>query len=251
VGYLLDEIRLHGENRELKEEVTRLAREHGIVTPYTAYLILEDEQRRNVPVTLRSFRELDRDGAVRERAAGRWASARGEAENVESRAGDKAVANAQDLSRLKNGQSLEDAQFGQDLAKGQQANAAGLPAAAAAPSASPSGGAGGFAARGGLASQPQQQAGANPENYGYRKAQNYTQQARVVKGRAFYQNGNTWTDATAQERLAKDKNLKQRQVKFNSDEYFALLAKYPDAAAWFSLGNEVDVMLGDELVMVR
>jgi Ca-activated chloride channel homolog len=247
VGYLLDEIRLHGENRELRDEVTRLAREHGIVTPYTAYLILEDEQRRNVPVTLRSFRELDRDGAVRERAAGRWASARGEAENLESRAGDKAVANAQDLSRLKNGQSLEDAQFGQDLAKGQQANA-GLPAA---PSAGPSSGAGGFGAGGGVASQPQQRAGANADNYGYRKAQNYAQQARVVKGRAFYQNGNTWTDATAQERLAKDKNLKQRQVKFNSDEYFALLAKYPDAAAWFSLGNEVDVMLGDELVMVR
>ena len=40
-------------------------------------------------------------------------------------------------------------------------------------------------------------------------------------------------------------------MKFNSDEYFALLKKFPDAAAWFSLGNEVDVVLGDELVMVR
>ena len=32
---------------------------------------------------------------------------------------------------------------------------------------------------------------------GYRSNSNYAQQARVVKGRAFYQNGNTWTDSTA------------------------------------------------------
>jgi Ca-activated chloride channel family protein len=244
VGYLLDEIRLHGENRELKDEVTRLAREHGIVTPYTAYLILEDEQRRNVPTALRSFQELDRDRVVREQAAGRWDSARAESKDVQRRAGDSAVANAQDLSRLKNGQNLEDAQSGRDLSK------LGAAPSAATPAGPQARGAGGFGGAGSVATQPQQ-ANANAENYGYRKAQNYAQQARVVKGRAFYQNGNIWTDATAQERLAKDKDLKKREVKFNSDEYFALLAKYPDAAAWFALGNEVDVVLADELVMVR
>jgi len=56
VGYLLDEIRLHGENSELRDEVTELARQYGIVTPYTAYLILEDETRHDVPVQMRSFR---------------------------------------------------------------------------------------------------------------------------------------------------------------------------------------------------
>ncbi len=45
VGYLLDEIRLHGENTELVEEVKRLAREHGIVTPYTSYLVREERRR--------------------------------------------------------------------------------------------------------------------------------------------------------------------------------------------------------------
>ena len=49
VGWLLDEIRLRGESAELRDEVTRLAREYGIVTPYTAYLVLEDEERRSVP----------------------------------------------------------------------------------------------------------------------------------------------------------------------------------------------------------
>lgn len=46
IGYLLDQIRLNGENKELVDEITQLAREHGIVTPYTSYLILEDEEIR-------------------------------------------------------------------------------------------------------------------------------------------------------------------------------------------------------------
>ena len=69
----------------------------------------------------------------------------------------------------------------------------------------------------------------------------------MVRGRAFYQNGNVWTDATASAKP----ELKKREVKFKSDEYFALLGEHPDAAAWLALGNEVDVVLGDTLVMVR
>lgn len=45
VGFLLDEIRLRGESAEVKDEVVRLAKRFGIVTPYTSYLILEDSQR--------------------------------------------------------------------------------------------------------------------------------------------------------------------------------------------------------------
>ncbi|NNG26348.1 MAG: hypothetical protein HKM87_02380, partial [Ignavibacteriaceae bacterium] len=46
IGFLLDQIRLNGEDKELVDEVTQLAREHGIVTPYTSYLIMEDEEIR-------------------------------------------------------------------------------------------------------------------------------------------------------------------------------------------------------------
>jgi Ca-activated chloride channel family protein len=42
VGYLLDQIRAGGEQTELVEEVTRLARQYGITTPYTSYLIMPD-----------------------------------------------------------------------------------------------------------------------------------------------------------------------------------------------------------------
>jgi Ca-activated chloride channel family protein len=57
IGWLINEIRLRGESAELKDEVTTLAREHGIVTPYTAWLIVEDEQRRGVRPELQTLRQ--------------------------------------------------------------------------------------------------------------------------------------------------------------------------------------------------
>jgi Ca-activated chloride channel homolog len=42
VGYLLDQIRLNGEQKELKDEVVRLGTKYGIVTPYTSFLVVED-----------------------------------------------------------------------------------------------------------------------------------------------------------------------------------------------------------------
>jgi Ca-activated chloride channel family protein len=43
VGFLLDNIRLGGEKRELVNEVIRLSKRYGIVTPYTSYLVTEDQ----------------------------------------------------------------------------------------------------------------------------------------------------------------------------------------------------------------
>jgi Ca-activated chloride channel family protein len=226
VGFLLDEIRLRGESKELRDEVTRLAREHGIVTPYTAFLILEDESRRNVPLSMQTMRELKDDAAAAGKAAGRYQSARDEAEDRGRRSGEKAVANAKEIESLKQQSNREQGQQTPELAKLPQA----APAAAGQP-ASP---------------------GPQPNgDYGYRRANNYAQQARVVNGRAFYQNGNTWTDATAQDAQAKNKALRLQQVKFNSEEYYALLKQHPDAAQWLSLGDEVDVVLGDTLYQIR
>lgn len=42
VGYLLDQIRANGEKKELVDEVTTLAKNYGIATPYTSYLVVPD-----------------------------------------------------------------------------------------------------------------------------------------------------------------------------------------------------------------
>jgi Ca-activated chloride channel family protein len=43
VGYLLDQIRTSGTNKELVDEVVRLAKKYGITTPYTSYLVAPDK----------------------------------------------------------------------------------------------------------------------------------------------------------------------------------------------------------------
>lgn len=42
IGYLLDEIRLHGEDKELVDEIIELSLEYGIMTPYTSFLVEVD-----------------------------------------------------------------------------------------------------------------------------------------------------------------------------------------------------------------
>jgi len=44
IGYLLDEIRLYGESKELIDEIKALSKKYGIITPYTSFLVLEDER---------------------------------------------------------------------------------------------------------------------------------------------------------------------------------------------------------------
>ena len=65
IGHLLDLIRLHGESKELIDEITELARTHGIVTPYTSYLIIEDEEVRTVRNEIRDeFQTLGRGNFI-------------------------------------------------------------------------------------------------------------------------------------------------------------------------------------------
>ncbi len=42
VGHMLDQIRIHGEKKEIVDEVVMLAKRYGITTPYTSYLIVPD-----------------------------------------------------------------------------------------------------------------------------------------------------------------------------------------------------------------
>jgi Ca-activated chloride channel family protein len=254
IGWLLDEIRLRGESKELKDEITQLAREHGIVTPYTAYLIMEDERNRGVTPTLRTMQEMDRDELMRQRMGQVYNSANGSSQQLQ-RAGDLAVSNGIALNSMKQATNSAELQ--------QQAGQESLTKATPASPGYAIGGGGGFggAAAGGRGGRTGGRAfggasgtvpaatpaPAEPPSQGYKVAQNYAEQVKVVNGRAFYQNGNIWTDNTAQEK----KDLKRKEIKFNSDEYFDLLVQHPDALPWFSLGSDVDVVIDDTLYVIR
>ncbi|HYE18490.1 MAG TPA: VIT domain-containing protein [Tepidisphaeraceae bacterium] len=268
VGFLLDEIRKNGETKELKDEVVRLARAHGIVTPYTAYLILEDEARRGVPVAVRTMRELEADRPALDAAKAVYDTAAAEWKDGKLRGGDLAVANAANINGLKVTDNLQQAQQGLALDKGGSfavtpptivtggvsAGAGGAvggpatPAAASGEALTLGRNAAGTVVLGDAKRQKEaDERQAQGQASGYRSQGNYANQARVVRGRAFYQNGNTWTDNNA----AVQKDLKRKEVKFGSDEYFALIKENADAAAWLSLGNEVDVVIGETLYVVR
>jgi Ca-activated chloride channel family protein len=210
VGYLLDEIRLRGENAELKDEVTELARKYGIVTPYTAYLIVEDEKRREVPMTMQSLPQLQQDAAVRGAAS--------ESASV--------------MMRQRYGLApVSQARSGQEL---KAANAPGVAISAGSYEAQQ-----GFAA--GVPARPMSPTAAGPSGVSEatRMAQ-YTQQTQFVGGRSFYQNGTQWIDAGIQ----KLKDPKRVRVQFSSQEYFDLIAKKPEARPWLALGQNVQFTLG-------
>ncbi|MGB5845131.1 MAG: VIT domain-containing protein [Anaerolineales bacterium] len=64
IGYLLQQIRLNGPDREIIDEIVQLSIRYGIVTPYTSYLVTEssvlgmEEQERIVSEELQKFNDL-------------------------------------------------------------------------------------------------------------------------------------------------------------------------------------------------
>ena len=198
VGFLLDEVRLHGETNELRDEATDLARRYGIVTPYTAYLIVEDEDRRRVPMTERSMQSMSGDTAARAEVSKAWGGFK------EKKDGEDAVANARSQNAFK---------FADQSAASIYSGAA-------------------ESLRGFAFAAPAARAESD-------RVTQYTQQSKFVNGRAFFQNGKQWVDTNAQNAT------KRERIQFNSEAYFDLLKKHPEAAPWMALGQNVLLALDD------
>lgn len=111
IGYLLDQIRLHGQEKELVDEVTDLARKFGIVTPYTSYLIIEDERAR-VSRENQTFSALP---------AAPVAALKSQYDALKESAGAASVQASRDVEAMKNAQNLTQANQGQ--ARMQNVNA--------------------------------------------------------------------------------------------------------------------------------
>ena len=198
VGFLLDEVRLHGETNELRDEATDLARRYGIVTPYTAYLIVEDEDRRRVPMTERSMQSMSGDTAARAEVSKAWGGFK------EKKDGEDAVANARSQNAFK---------FADQSAASIYSGAA-------------------ESLRGFAFAAPAARAESD-------RVTQYTQQSKFVNARAFFQNGKQWVDTNAQNAT------KRERIQFNSEAYFDLLKKHPEAAPWMALGQNVLLALDD------
>ncbi len=71
----------------------------------------------------------------------------------------------------------------------------------------------------------------------------YTQRAKYIAGRAFFQNGNQWIDNN----VSAQNSANSVRVKFGSDEYFTLLEQHPEARPWLALGQNVKLLLGSNV----
>ncbi len=217
VGYLLDEIRLRGESSELKDEVVQLSRKYGIVTPYTSYLIVEDEMARDVPVARQSLdrrvRGAQQPGAPADPGAFRRLHLEEKAafdSLGDADSGDAAVAAARASAKLKGATNT------------------------AAPAEANSEAQYGFGGGGAVAGSKQSPA---------IQRQQYT---RLIAGKSFYQKGKEWVDSEVQS-LAKTQAI---EVKFGSDKYFELLKQSNEVAQWLSVGEELQVVIGDKLYKI-
>ena len=157
IGYLLNEIRLHGEGRELIDEIVDLSVRYGIMTPYTSFLVEEEQD---------IFTHEGREEAAQEM----WAQATAVPAPA---AGAEAVQDAENREALRSAE----------------------------------------------------------------KAADSTEQIKYARDKVFVLRDGVWTDTTY------DSSMETVQVGFGSDDYFALIAAQPEWGYYFSVGQEVIVVL--------
>jgi hypothetical protein len=174
------------------------------VTPFTAYLILEDDRRNGVVANRRLLPALDNAGAVRDLGANFNAL-----KEAKSGAGAVAAARAQ--------QSLTQAKSATYSLRRSNAEAA-----------KPGQGRGFNSYF------------YSNEKAGGGRATAAQQNIRFVAGRSFYQNGTCWIDAEIQTLKIKTKKIR---IKFGSKAYFKLITGKPAALKWISLGKHVEFVL--------
>jgi Ca-activated chloride channel homolog len=228
VYYLLDDLRMNGESREVVEEIRRLGREHGIVTPYTSYLVVEEAQRlasaRGLAPGQARFADLDGDGRVDLPGEFRRAFDEGGADaatadgfaRLAKEEEDRAQGSAARLRALGYVTSGGEAVSGSDeVFRSKMAPAPG--------SATPG------------PSSPGLYAMARAGGAGAKDDALTAVFLRRAAGRAFHLIGSVWVDSAFTE---KDRE-RVKKVAFLSDEYFSLLAKEPGLAAAFAIGERV------------
>jgi Ca-activated chloride channel family protein len=76
IGFIIDQIDLHGQNKELTDELVALSTKHGILTPYTSFLAdervplhLRAENSRRALEELEQLREVSGEDGQRQRGA--------------------------------------------------------------------------------------------------------------------------------------------------------------------------------------
>jgi len=209
VGFLLEEIRLRGERPELRDEVITLGKKFGIVTPYTSYLVVEDEPMvANRPPPPPVMRPWDDQPAPRRES------------RPQPMMEKSADAEGDSFDSLFGGRPGQGASSGGAMAPS-------APAPAPAESMSSSEGKGAVAVSRATKKMKEQERGPSASD-----------PVRVAAGRTYLFRDGGWIDSEALTNPGK-----QLKVKFLSKAYFELLQAKPELKAAFALGERVVVVV--------
>jgi Ca-activated chloride channel family protein len=211
IGFLLEEIRLHGEKPEVKDEVVRLARAFGIPTPYTSWLVVDEaelQRRGGRPMPApgaaeRGFDALRKAAADEPKAPAAQAPARADANEYKS-GGSLAKKEASGEGAAKDGKRIVALEKSDKDSDDARSRAAGL------------------------------------------SVETIRKAIQQVGSKTFYNVDGSWVDSKVDDAARKG----ARKVAYLSDDYFALLAKHPGDARFFALGSKVVVKLADEVVEI-
>ncbi len=216
VGYLLDQIRLHGQNQEMIDDVIRLAKQYGIVTPYTSNLIVEESELA---------------------ALTRNRNATGAAGYFLGR-GDRSVRHREATESLR---SLGYVSGGGNRAAGRPSPAGPTTPGAGAPSTPASGEA---AVRLSLEAKKLADASSSAPVLpsAGRDKKSGERLIREVDGQIFYRIAEVWVDRRhAEKDEDEQKKVELKRIEAFGDEYFALVKKHPALKKYFALGDRVIV----------
>lgn len=207
VGYLLDQIRLHGESKELVDETVKLAKKYGIVTPYTSYLIMEDEDLVRLPPNPHPSpnpgpfppRPMPMPRIMEQKSRSGTTNAPTDYDAMKHKEGAESVRSSTEIQSLNRADNM--AQTKQGQGRMQYADEKGNTEQAA-------------------------------------------QQYRNIQGKAVYKvNNEAWIDAE----VYQHPNAKRTRLQFASDEYFKLLHQEPNAKQYVALGRNVQFWANEQI----
>jgi Ca-activated chloride channel family protein len=246
VGHLLEQIRAHGEEKELKDEVVRLGKEYGILTPYTSYLVVEDGK---MPPDRGAVRPMPEPMPMTTMRGFSGGGRRGALGVNEKPAGEAAVTTSQASAPAAAMPFFGDASV---------AEGTGVGLGSGAPT--------GFEVSGTVKSRMVLRMPDADKSADYLKQesgreavrlsvaiQDYQRKevarekmdgVRLVEGRSFYLINGAWVDSRYKDAM------KRTTVKFASEEYFKLLAEKPALKKFLALGEKVIVCLDDQNAVV-
>jgi Ca-activated chloride channel family protein len=272
VGHLMEDLRLHGSNPEIVNELVALAQRHGIVTPYTSQLVVEPDQQIRPPNTPQPMPILrgggrgggdDTFGAANAPTAKPMDAAKAIEANVRTKHDARAVAETvrEKAQQLQSGdvavalataeRELKDADSGDKAGalnglnmSGEQKKSVAFDKLARKEEYRRAGAAmradGRFAEGKGAANAEE-----SDELIGKQLEEAQAAAVKQIGSRTFYNNGGVWVDSTAKP------DAKPTVIKLFSKEYFELIKADTTLGAVLALGGKIVVVSQDKTYQVE